>query len=337
MKKIITLVTAVCALGSFQTYAQKSYATLSGKLTNKNSDFLMIVNNTYKKKMVLKEDGTFSDTLKIETGSYILYDGKEQKDIYLKNGSNLNITADCKKFDETIKYSGEGAQANNYLAQLYFLDEKELTDQTMFDLKKEDFEKRINEIAGKYAALLKNTKNLDAEFIKSQKDQNEGLMFNLKATYEEKEFIKTRLAKGTQSPKFLNYENNKGGTTSLDDLKGKYVYIDLWATWCGPCKAEIPYLKKIEKEYHDKNIVFVSISVDEKKDAQKWKVMVASENLSGIQLLADNNFESDFIKGYKVESIPRFILLDPEGKIVSALAPRPSEDALITLFNELKI
>jgi hypothetical protein len=85
MKKIITLVTAVCALGSFQTYAQKSYATLSGKLTNKNSDFLMIVN------IPIKEDGSergwnILRYAEIETGSYILYDGKEQKDIYLKNG-----------------------------------------------------------------------------------------------------------------------------------------------------------------------------------------------------------------------------------------------------------
>jgi len=47
---------------------------------------------------------------------------------------------------------------------------------------------------------------------------------------------------------------NAGGTTSLDDLKGKYIYIDVWATWCGPCKAEIPFLKDVEKKYHGKKL-----------------------------------------------------------------------------------
>lgn len=77
------------------------------------------------------------------------------------------------------------------------------------------------------------------------------------------------LAKGNPSPGFTDYENYAGGTTSLDDLKGKYVYIDVWATWCGPCKAEIPFLKEVEEEYRDKNIEFVSISIDQDKDRDK--------------------------------------------------------------------
>lgn len=73
------------------------------------------------------------------------------------------------------------------------------------------------------------------------------------------------------SPIFENFENIKGGTTSLKDLKGKYVYIDVWATWCGPCKAEIPHLKSLEEKYQGKNIVFVSISVDSKEDHDAWQ------------------------------------------------------------------
>lgn len=141
------------------------------------------------------------------------------------------------------------------------------------------------------------------------------------------------IAKGQPSPNFEGYENYAGGTTSLADLKGKFVYVDVWATWCGPCKAEIPFLQKVEKEYHDKNIEFVSISVDQEKDHEAWKTMVAEKELGGIQLFADKSWDSDFVQGYLIKGIPRFILIDPEGNIVSSNAPRPSSEKLIEMFD----
>jgi len=145
------------------------------------------------------------------------------------------------------------------------------------------------------------------------------------------------LDKGNVSPKFVDYENNAGGTTSLDDLKGKYVYVDVWATWCGPCKAEIPFLKKVEKQYHGKNIHFLSLSIDKAKDHDKWKAMIKDKELGGIQLFADNDWNSKFVTDYLIKGIPRFILIDPTGNIVTANAPRPSNKKLIELFDELKI
>lgn len=139
---------------------------------------------------------------------------------------------------------------------------------------------------------------------------------------------------GKPSPSF-NFENHKGGSTSLDDLKGKVVYIDVWATWCGPCIGEIPHLKELEKKYHGKNIEFVSISVDEKKNYEKWKQFVTDQGLVGTQLIADNDWNSDFVKSYLISGIPRFILIDTEGKIVSSNAPRPSNPEIINLFTKL--
>jgi thiol-disulfide isomerase/thioredoxin len=145
------------------------------------------------------------------------------------------------------------------------------------------------------------------------------------------------IAKGKPSPTFENYENFAGGTTSFSDLKGKYIYVDVWATWCGPCKREIPYLQKVEKKYEGKNIHFVSLSVDKLSDHDKWQKMVKEKELGGIQLFAENSWESKFVKDYLIKGIPRFILIDPNGDIVSSNAPRPSESRLIELFNELKI
>lgn len=147
----------------------------------------------------------------------------------------------------------------------------------------------------------------------------------------------TAVAIGRPSPKFFNYENYAGGTTSLDDLKGKYVYVDVWATWCGPCKREIPFLKEVEQKYHDKNIEFVSISIDKASDHDKWKAMVADKALGGIQLFADNDWKSSFVTDYQIQGIPRFILIDEEGKIVNTNAPRPSSPALVELFTTLNI
>jgi thiol-disulfide isomerase/thioredoxin len=142
------------------------------------------------------------------------------------------------------------------------------------------------------------------------------------------------LIEGDASPEF-NYETIDGEMVSLADLKGKYVYIDVWATWCAPCIKQVPYLKKLEERYQTKSIVFVSISVDKEEVKATWKQMVIDKKLGGLQLFADKSFDSAFMDAYAVNSIPRFILIDPEGKIVNTQAPRPSFDATKVLLDGL--
>jgi alkyl hydroperoxide reductase subunit AhpC len=84
----------------------------------------------------------------------------------------------------------------------------------------------------------------------------------------------------------------------------------------------------MEEEFHDKNIAFVSISVDVDQDFEKWKNFVSEKQLGGIQLFADKNWNSDFIKSFSINSIPRFILIDPNGKVVHSDASRPSSPEL---------
>ncbi len=147
--------------------------------------------------------------------------------------------------------------------------------------------------------------------------------------------LKTKILKGSPSPKFVDYENANGSTNSLDDFKGKYVFIDVWGTYCSPCKAEIPYLKKIQERYKGKDIVFVSISVDMATNHDKWIKMVEEMELGGIQLFSDKSFHSDFIKAYGIRGIPHFILIDRNGNIISNDAPRPSNPELIKLLDNL--
>ena len=145
------------------------------------------------------------------------------------------------------------------------------------------------------------------------------------------EIPKERLNPG--SPAFhFRYKDSKGNWVELKDFKGKYVYIDIWATWCGPCKAEIPHLQQLEKDMKGKKIVFVSISCDENK--AKWEKYVKEQCLGGVQLYMGKG--KDMKDFYQIQSIPRFILLDKKGNIVNAYMTRPSDEKTKKTLIKLK-
>jgi len=129
------------------------------------------------------------------------------------------------------------------------------------------------------------------------------------------------IAPGKKAPVF-EYQDINGNLVSLSDFIGKCVYIDVWATWCGPCIGELPYLEKLNKDFKNKNIVFMSVSVDKDKDA--WEKMVKEKEMKGLQLFADKAWESSIAVDYLVHSIPSFILIDKDGNIINPKAKRPS-------------
>lgn len=128
----------------------------------------------------------------------------------------------------------------------------------------------------------------------------------------------------------FTYPDVNGKEVSLSDFKGKVVLVDVWATWCGPCRGEIPHLKKLEQEMHGTDVVFLGVSVDEAKDKQKWLDFIKKEELAGVQLLASG--WSKITKDYKITGIPRFMVFDKKGNIVSVDAPRPSNPELKKLL-----
>lgn len=130
----------------------------------------------------------------------------------------------------------------------------------------------------------------------------------------------------------FSYPDKTGKIVKMSDLKGKVVLVDVWATWCGPCKAEIPFLKKLEEEMKGTDVQVVSISVDEAPDKDKWLKMIKDENLGGLQLFASG--WGDLAQYYKIKGIPRFMVFDKEGKIVTVDSPRPSSPALKALLEK---
>jgi len=459
MKKILLTFLIIVTIIACKTEKPKDYMVLSGNIINLEKDTIKLNNigNVFSKKLAINDDGSFHDTLSIESGYYSFYDGNKVVDLYLIKDEDLQVSYDFKDTTNVITFAGKNAGLNNYLLTkgktstelyggkssiLYSLDENDFVTKvktvknsleellnsatleelftsqelknihyasveklnnyesahryytknpefkpsdsfnsgiTSIDLNNiDDFnssssyrsilqshfgnltQDKINEEDEKYDLVYLDVIN---ENVKNETIKNALLYSNAKygITYTEnlkdfytnfmtystdtvnnneitKAFNKLKTtAKGELSPKFMNYENFKGGTTSLDDLKGKYVYIDVWATWCGPCKREIPSLKKIEKQYHGKNIEFVSISVDVEKDYEAWKKMIVEKELGGIQLYADKSWNSNFITDFSIKGIPRFILIDPDGKIVTPNAPRPSSPKLVDLFTNLGV
>lgn len=460
MNKIIIAISTLVLFASCNNKKEKTvdYAVIQGVVSNAKSKELTLYESYQSlKKIKIKNDGSFVDTLRLEKGGYTFGSKANITPVYLFPGANLMINFDESTDKKNISVAGNGALESNFLAlksegrrnfygeegeKFYALKEEDyksklinykedlinkLNSNTEYPkdfvtLEKRDLNFYYIEMLLKHQEMhryfgkdstytvskefLKDTENVSYELeqdykyshtyqglvrqhyqnIAKKAELEQGIAYDIAyinalgtnkndfirnsllidaasgvityvndietyynsfmkfSTNEEDKKVITNLynqlqltAPGKVSPLFVDYENHKGGTTSLEDFKGKYVYIDVWATWCGPCLYEVPYLQEVEKQYHDKNIVFVSISVDANRDYNKWKQMVTDKKMGGVQLYADKSFDSDFAKDYIIKAIPKFILIDPDGKIVKSNAPRPSDKKLINLLEELGV
>ena len=113
-------------------------------------------------------------------------------------------------------------------------------------------------------------------------------------------------------------------------LKGKLLFIDIWATYCPDCRKELPALEALQEDYKTEPITFVSISVDRDKEA--WKAMVKEKKLRGIHLYASPEIKELFKELYDLRSIPRYMLIDEKGNIINANLPMPSDKNLKELI-----
>lgn len=151
----------------------------------------------------------------------------------------------------------------------------------------------------------------------------EGMMAPLKPEYGETERFKAveakvaltkRLSIGQLAANF-SQSSDKGKLISLSDQKGKFVLVDFWASWCGPCRTEYPYLKSAYAKYKDKNFEIIGISIDDKKDL--WLNAIKSNGFEWIQLSDLKGRDNAVAKAYGIAAIPQNFLIDPAGKIIA--------------------
>jgi len=133
--------------------------------------------------------------------------------------------------------------------------------------------------------------------------------------------IVSKLSPGNPAPDFTCLDQY-GQEVSLSDFKGKVVYMDIWATWCGPCRSEIPSAQKLMDDFEGEDVVFLCVSVDDDIDA--WKKLIKDKKMKGIHVNSSGNFNSIVAKLFNSKGIPHYVLIDQDGNIVDFNAKRPS-------------
>jgi thiol-disulfide isomerase/thioredoxin len=139
-------------------------------------------------------------------------------------------------------------------------------------------------------------------------------------------------AKGTNKLLSPDGKTVQDMDTVLAKHKGKLILLDFWASWCSPCRREMPFAATLKKRYKDKNVVFITVSTD--SDISGWKKAAKDEGLeSDNDFLLLNSEQAPFIKHYGINLIPRYMLIGKDGKVITDNSPRPSDPKLGVLIN----
>ena len=279
------------------------------------------------------ESSKSKDTLlNIEQKIYQLYVFSEDKqlsfgEVLLSPNSKITLEIDENTPNASATYSGDHNNINTYLA-FKANAEKQLSNTIMPGIETT----ALDELIHKTNTEITNT---------GLKLQTPDSIAN-KGIQQFEDFSAILRMKNTK----YRYKNNlisKNGNsfyvkTSAQDsihlstFKGKYLYIDVWATWCKPCKVEYPLLKTLEQQLYSKNTVdIISISMDREFD--KWTNYLDKNSMEGHHF--HTTHDSEFVKFYDIGALPRFILLNPEGTIISADAIRPSNSEILNYLSSL--
>lgn len=144
------------------------------------------------------------------------------------------------------------------------------------------------------------------------------------------------VAYGATAPEFAQADTN-GNVVKLSSFRGKYVLVDFWASWCGPCRMENPNVVKAYNQYKDKNFTILSVSLDRPGAKEKWLKAIHKDGLTWTHISDLKFWDNDAAKLYGVQAIPQNFLLDPNGKIIGKnLRGDDLADKLAAIFDNNK-
>ncbi|SDY06328.1 TlpA disulfide reductase family protein [Hymenobacter psychrophilus] len=133
---------------------------------------------------------------------------------------------------------------------------------------------------------------------------------------------------GAVAPNFV-LPTPEGKPVSLADYRGRYVLVDFWASWCGPCRGQNPYLLRAHRAYKDRRFAILSVSLDAAKHRAQWLKAISEDQLPWTQVSEPGAFDGEVAQSYNVRAVPQNFLLDPNGKIVAVNLRNEALEAIL--------
>ena len=337
LSKIITIVLIIVFFGYLIFFApkverptQSTSATISGVVTNHIGDTIKFYapDSTY---ITVLDTVTGNFSVEFDwdtTASVSFFHGMESTKMYLQPGDDITLTIDTEQFDESISY--EGSDESSYFAWQYLTEENSKYPDISMSSDGE-LDSLFNTYFAPFLDKAASFKESNPAFYASIVD---GIENHKEYTLTRRSVLAALPQPGEAATDFT-YPDKDGNNVALSDFIGSVVYVDVWATWCGPCRAEMPFLHDLEAEYSDKNVTFIGVSVDEEKNRQVWLDMMEEKDMQGVQIFADG--WSQITKDYAINGIPRFMLFDTEGNVSNLNADRPSSDDIRPAIDALLV
>jgi peroxiredoxin len=261
--------------------------------------------------------------------------------LLLKGKDNIEITGDAKNIETT--YTVKGSEDSELIRELKMYD-RNLSDSlniiysnfrenvpqkkdSMGASLQKYYSMKMNRFAENFiGAHPKSLVSLSAtRYLDQQKDVRvfDDLYASLSKEYPESKYVKDfasivenlkKLPVGSPAPE-IKLKTPEGKQVSLSSFKGKYLLVDFWAAWCGPCRKENPHVAELYRKFKNKNFEILGVSLDDNTDA--WKEAIKKDGLVWTQVSELKKWDSEVVKAYEIDAIPFTVLVDKEGKIIA--------------------